>query len=131
MVPLPLTKVQVPVPVTAGFPASVAVVPQTVWLGPALETVGGAPAVIVTWSEVEGHGALLMVQSKTLTPAPNAVIPDVSEDGVVIVPDPLTTVHIPVPIVAAVPTRVAVVPHIVWSGPATATVGTATEVMVT
>ena len=48
IVPAPLINVQVPVPMTAGFPARVAVVPQTVWLGPALAKVGGVTPVTVT-----------------------------------------------------------------------------------
>ena len=62
IVPAPLTKVHKPVPVTAVFPASVAVVPQTVWLGPAAETVGVAVPVIVTEEVEAGQGAFEMVQ---------------------------------------------------------------------
>ena len=46
--PAPLINVQVPEPVKAVFPARVAVVPQTVWLGPALAMVGGVTPVMVT-----------------------------------------------------------------------------------
>ena len=46
--PAPLINVQVPEPVKAVFPARVAVVPQTVWLGPAAATVGGVTPVTVT-----------------------------------------------------------------------------------
>ena len=46
--PAPLINVQVPVPVKAVFPARVGVVPQTVWLGPALAMVGGVTPVMVT-----------------------------------------------------------------------------------
>ena len=59
-------------------------------------------------------------------------MPDVGDDGVVMVPDPLTSVQVPVPTSAVFPANVAeVVPHTVWLGPATATVGGATLVMVT
>ena len=59
--PAPLTKVQTPVPVTGVFPASVAVVPQTVWFGPATEVVGPPVFVIVTEEEEEGQGAFAIV----------------------------------------------------------------------
>lgn len=39
MLPEPEIKVQIPVPVAGLFPAKVAVVPQTVWFGPALAAV--------------------------------------------------------------------------------------------
>ena len=41
------------------------------------------------------------------------MIPDVGDDGVVIVPVPLTKVQRPVPVVAVFPAKVAVVPHTV------------------
>lgn len=44
IVPLPLTSVHKPVPVTGVFPARVALVPQTLWLLPATEGVGGVQA---------------------------------------------------------------------------------------
>ena len=78
-----------------------------------------------------GQGALLMVHIKTFAPTPKPVTPDVGEEGLVIVPVPLTKVQRPVPIVAGFPANVAVVPHIVWLDPAAATVGAATPVMVT
>ena len=62
--PAPLIKVHTPVPTVAVLPASVAVVAQTVWSGPALAIAGGGLTVIVTL-EVEGvHGGLLIVQTK-------------------------------------------------------------------
>ena len=54
---------------------------------------------------------------------PNPVIPDVPEFGFVIVPEPLTSVHVPVPFVGTFPVNVAVVPHTDWSLPAAAVVG--------
>ena len=44
-------------------------------------------------------------------PTPNPVTPDVGELGEVIVPDPLTRVHNPVPVVGVFPASVAVVPQ--------------------
>ncbi len=48
IVPAPLTKVQVPAPETAVFPASVAVVVHTVWSAPALAAVGALFTVTAT-----------------------------------------------------------------------------------
>ena len=61
IVPAPLINVQVPVPVKAVFPANVAVVPQTVWLGPAAATVGGVTPDMVTWLDVGGQGGFVIV----------------------------------------------------------------------
>ena len=61
IVPEPLTKVQVPVPVVGVFPASVAVVPQTVCGVPALAVVGAATPVIVTVEVEAMQGALVML----------------------------------------------------------------------
>jgi hypothetical protein len=58
-----------------------------------------------------GQGALLIVHINKFAPTPNPVIPDVGDDGVVIVPAPLTNVHTPVPTAGVLPARVAVVPH--------------------
>ena len=59
------------------------------------------------------------------------MIVDVSDESEVIVPVPLTNDHNPLPTVAVFPASVAFVPQTVWLGPAVATVGTATPVMVT
>lgn len=131
IVPAPLTKVHKPVPTVAAFPANVAVVPQTVWFGPAAEVVGGATPVIVTLLVVEAQGGFEIVHMKTFGPTPKAVTPDVGEVGVVIVPEPLTNDHDPVPTLAAFPASVAVVPHILWLAPAAATVVAADPVIVT
>jgi hypothetical protein len=131
IVPVPETRVHKPVPVVGVFPASVAVVPQTVWFGPAFEVVGAATPVMVTVEEEGGQGALLMVHWKTLAPTPNPVTPEVGEVGVVIVPDPETNVQAPVPVVGVFPARVAVVPQTVWFGPAFEVVGPPVLVIVT
>jgi hypothetical protein len=131
IVPAPLIKLHVPVPVVAVFPAKVAVVPQTVWGLPATDVVGAADTFIVTVEELGVHGGLLIVHWKTFAPVPNPVSPDVAEDGVVIVPVPLTSVHRPEPEVGELPANVAVVPQTVWGFPATEVVGAATPVIVT
>jgi hypothetical protein len=118
MVPVPLVSVHAPVPAVGVFPASVAVVPQTLCAGPAFDVVGVETPVIVT-VEVEGvHGGLLIVQVNTFGPTPNPVKPEVGEDGVVMVPVPLVSVQVPVPTVGVFPASVAVVPQTVCAGPA-------------
>jgi hypothetical protein len=69
--------------------------------------------VIVTVEVEAGQGAFEILHWKTFAPIPNPVIPELGEEGVVIVPDPLISVHVPVPVVAAFPAREAVVPHMV------------------
>ena len=54
-----------------------------------------------------------MVHWNTLAPVPKPVIPDVGEEGEVIVPAPEINVHIPLPATAVFPANVAVVPHTV------------------
>lgn len=78
-----------------------------------MAVVGGATPVTVTEDEEEGQGAFEMVHWKTFGPTPNPVKPDVGEEGVVIIPAPLTNVHTPIPVVGVLPAKVAVVPHTV------------------
>ena len=69
--------------------------------------------VIVTVEVEATQGAIAILHWKTFAPIPNPVIPEVAEEGVVIVPAPLINVQVPVPVVAAFPASVAVVPHTV------------------
>ena len=86
--------------------------------------VGGvASLVIVTSSAEAGHGLFVIVQRNTFGPTPNPVTVEFGEFGLVIVPDPLTKLHVPVPTVGVLPARVAVEPHTDWSGPALDVVG--------
>ena len=55
MVPVPLINVHTPVPTVAVLPAKVAVLGHTVWLGPALATVGAAVIVTDTVPADEVH----------------------------------------------------------------------------
>ena len=50
--PVPLTIVQAPVPLMGVLPASVTVVPHTVWSGPAFAVVGAGTTVTVTLAQV-------------------------------------------------------------------------------
>ena len=62
--PAPLMMLQLPVPTVAVFAANVALVPQTVWSGPAFDVVGVATKVITTSSVEAVQGALLIVQRR-------------------------------------------------------------------
>jgi len=73
-----------------------------------------------------------MVQLKVLAPTPSPVTVEVGEVGVVIVPEPDTKVHKPVPIAGTFPARVAVeVIQTDCARPAFAAVGTAKRVIIT
>ena len=85
--------------------------------------------VIVTSSKLAVQGALLIVQRNTFAPTARFVTPLVGDPGVVTVAPPLITVHAPVPTVAVLPARVAVVAHTPWSVPAAAVVGTPATVI--
>ena len=78
-----------------------------------MAVVVAATLVIVTSSKLAVHGAFDIVHRKTFAPTPSPVTPEVGLVGVVIVPAPLTNVHVPVPTVAVLPASVAVVAQIV------------------
>ena len=113
IVAVPDTKVHAPVPVVGALPAKVVLVAHIVWSTPALDVVGAADLVMITSSVDAVQGELLIVHLKVFAPTPNAVMADVGLVGVVNVADPVTTVHNPVPLVAVLPARVAVVAHTV------------------
>src|SRR5438477_9632168 len=125
IVPLPLTKLHVALPAVAVFPASVAVlVSQKLWLGPALAVVGVSDRVIATASAASVQVPLWIVHRNTLAPYPKLLTPELGLLGVVIVPLPLTKLHVPLPAVAVFPASVAVlVSQKLWLGPALAVVG--------
>ena len=79
-----------------------------------------------------GQFPLLIVHfNVALVPAERPVSADVSLCSVVMLADPDTTLHVPIPIVARFPLRAAVVTlQSVWSLPAAAVVGNALLVMV-
>ena len=62
--PAPLMIVHAPVPTDGALAAKVADVPQIVWSGPALLTVGAAIKLITTSSVEAVQGALLIVQRR-------------------------------------------------------------------
>ena len=90
-----------------------------------------ATLVITTSSKLAVQGAFVIVHLKVFAPTPNAVIPEVGLPGVVIVPAPLINVQVPVPTVAVLLARVAVVAQTVWSDPAFAIVGFLLKVIAT
>lgn len=113
IVPAPLTKVQVPVPTAGVFPASVAVLLQMVWFGPARAVDTGFICIMMMVSVDGAQGGLEIVHTKTFGPTDNPVTPEVGEDGVVTVAVPPMTVHAPVPVRGVFPANVAVVLHTV------------------
>lgn len=132
IVPLPLTKLQLPVPEVGVLPAKVVVVTlHNDWSGPASAVEGVALTFIVTSSVVEAQGGLLTVQRNTFAPGSKPVTPEVGELGDVTVPEPLTNVQVPVPVVGVLPANVTLVLQILWSGPALAAVGRPFIVIVT
>ena len=78
---------------------------------------------MVIASVLGGQVPLLIVHTNVLTPAVKPVTPDVGDVGVVTIPDPAVTVHIPVPTVGVLAASVVVAEQMVWSGPAADTVG--------
>jgi hypothetical protein len=119
MVPAPLTTVHFPVPMVGMLPLNGAVVPpQMIWSLPAFAVVGIPVPVMVTVLVEELQGGLAMVHLNTFGPIPKPVTVDVGEFGLVIVPCPLTSTHVPVPAVAVFAAKVASVPQTVWAEPA-------------
>jgi hypothetical protein len=122
-VPVPAITVHVLVPIAGVFPASVAVVLQTVWSAPAADVVGNPRKLIVMLSADAVHEPFVIVHRNVFTPTLNPVTPEVGEEGVVTVAPPAVTVHVPVPVTGVFAASVAVVIQTVWSGPAAETVG--------
>ena len=107
-VPVPLSRVQVPVPVVGVVAAKVLVVEQMVWSGPALAGLGGASIVMATVSEVVGQTPLLIVQMKVFVPIPRPVIAVLNWVELVIHPVPVSKVQVPMAGVGSLPARVVV-----------------------
>jgi hypothetical protein len=122
-IPPPAIMVQVPVPVTAGFPASVSVKSQTVLSGPAKDIVGKSSRVIIISSTDGAHAPFAIFHRNVFAPGLNPVTSEVGEEGVITVAVPVITVHVPVPVTGVFPARVSNVAHTVSSDPAIAIVG--------
>ena len=121
--PVPAITDHEPVPTTGVLPASVAEVVQTVWSIPASATVGETRRLIETSSEDDAQTPFEIVQRSTFIPKLNPVTPEVGEVGVVTIPVPEITVHIPVPTIGVFAARVAFGEQTIWSGPAKVVVG--------
>ena len=87
--------------------------------------------VVIITSSVETVQPPLVIDHRNVADAPtaNPVIPDVEDEGVVIVAVPEITDHVPVPTIGVFPANVAVVAQAasVWSEPALAVVGGVTQ----
>ena len=70
-------------------------------MDPAVEIFGGAVPVMVTLETELAHGGFEIVHAKTFAPTPKLVIADVGDNEFVIVPEPETRVHAPVPTITA------------------------------
>ena len=121
MEPGPLILVHVPVPGVAALPArvNVVVLSQWFWSDPA----AAAGALFNVISSKLLHSPFTMVQRSTrVDPTGTPVTVEVSEFADVMVPVPVTMVHVPVPGAAALPARVNVVElsQWFWSVPAAA-----------
>src|SRR6266852_2793376 len=127
----PAITVHAPEPGDGVLPASVAVVEQTVWSGPAFAAMPSVSRLIVTVSLDGGHDAFVIVHTNVFAPLDSPVTPDVGFPGAVTDALPAITVHAPVPTVGVFPARVVVGPHTVWSGPASAVVGASPRITLT
>ena len=101
-VPVPLTTVQVPLAgAVAAFAArdTETTGAHRFWAGPAFAAAAFRSNTLMTTSSVGefgGHGPLLMVQRRVVTPTGIPVTVEVGEFGLVMVAVPLTTVQVPV-----------------------------------
>lgn len=109
IVPAPAITLQTPVPAVGVLAAIVAdEVTQTVWSGPAAAIEGTAFVIIVMFETEEAQGGLLMDHVSTVIPGVNPVTVVFRTNGFVIVPEPETKTHIPVPLAGLFPFNVAV-----------------------
>lgn len=127
IVPVPETSVHIPVPTTGTLPITVAVfaVIQIVWLGLAVAVVGAWSTCMLMVDVLEPQAPFAIVHCKIFKPDANAVTLLVSSVGVVTVPLPAITDHVPIPTRAVLPARTVVgeLTHNVWLGPALEIVG--------
>ena len=93
--------------------------------------VGFGSRVMVTSSNEAGQVPFEMVQRKIFAPTDKPLTVDVGDDGVIIVPVPEINVHVPFPIVGALPASDVLAAHNAWSGPAFAVVGFGSRMIIT
>lgn len=108
---LPEVTVQAPVPTVGVLPAKVAVVMlHKPWSVPALEVVGRASIWMLTSSVETAQNPLLIVHRKTVVaPTVKPVTVELGSFAELMLPLPLTTVHVPVPTVGVLPDKVVLV----------------------
>jgi hypothetical protein len=97
---LPLITDQVPTPEVGVLAANVVVgfKTQSVWLGPAFAILGAGFTIMVIVEFVNGHAPLLlMLHSKTFVPRLNPLTVVVGLFGLLNIPEPETTDHVPNP----------------------------------
>ena len=109
--PPPLTRLQTPVPTVGVFADNRKVESQTVRSSPALAGVGIESRIIITSSVDGGQIPLLIVHLKVLDPTLSPVIPEVGEDGDVIVPEPPIKLQLPLPTAGVFAANVVEVAH--------------------
>jgi len=96
----PATTIQLPVPEPGALAVKTASPPHTEKSSPATASSGGALRVMVTSSNVSGQDVVAaMVHLNTFAHTPSPVTELVALFGSAIVPDPETTVQVPVPVV--------------------------------
>jgi hypothetical protein len=86
---------------------------------------------MITSSDEAAQAPFAMVHLNRLAPVPRPVTSETGLFGFAIEPLPLMRVHVPFPTRGVFPAKFVEVAHIVWSGPALETVGTASRVIVT
>lgn len=123
-----------PVPTDGIFPAIVKLGLEihNVWLGPALATVGKLSTWILIVEVVVAQTPFEILHCKILIPNARPVTVDVGLFGLVIVPNPEITDHVPTPVVGVLAANVAFGELIqtVWLGPAVEILGAGSTMIV-
>ena len=97
IIPLPETRLQLPVPIVGTTAPRLALSAQTSWFAPAFEGVGAAMRVIATVSAEIQIPPLVIFHSKRLVPIAIPLTLLVGEEGLATVPLPEMGVQAPVP----------------------------------
>jgi len=122
----PAITVHIPVPTIGALPVKVEVEVHKFCDGPVVAIVGTSFTSIVIVEILGAQGELEIVQAKTFVPIARPVMVELGKVGEVIVPEPETSVHNPVPTVGVLAVIIVVGEEIqsVWDAPAFARVGT-------
>jgi hypothetical protein len=111
--PEPASKFHTPIPTVGVLPVKVVLDAHKVCVGPALATVGKSSRCIKTVELFEAHTPLSIVHANTLLPTPIDVMFVFGEPGLLMLPEPDTNVHVPVPTTGVLPANTVLVAHIV------------------